>query len=67
MSSLLPGSAGMPQLRRVRRSMRWTRDWLASAHGPLPYVQVPVLSFGENDLFDAKVVGADTAFGRFQQ
>lgn len=27
---------------------------------------VPVISFGENDLFDATVVGADTAFGKFQ-
>lgn len=27
---------------------------------------VPVLSFGENDLFDATVVGGDTAMGRFQ-
>jgi 1-acyl-sn-glycerol-3-phosphate acyltransferase len=27
---------------------------------------VPVISFGENELFDAKVVGPDTPFGRFQ-
>lgn len=27
---------------------------------------VPVLCFGENDLFDASVVGGDTAMGRFQ-
>ena len=27
---------------------------------------VPVLCFGENDLFDAQVVGAHTLMGRFQ-
>ena len=27
---------------------------------------MPTLAFGENDLFDAQVVGADTAYGRFQ-
>ena len=28
---------------------------------------VPVICFGENDLFDAEVVGADTFMGRFQK
>jgi hypothetical protein len=47
--------AGIVQLYTTCISLAWAGASL-----------VPVISFGENELFDAKVVGPDTPFGRFQ-